>query len=161
MKFNEKYKEREYIESEDKRLIISLKDNKGGRSNYRGNNQLKQSIIVYRIDGGIINDEKNQKCDYAIYTNMDSLYFIELKGSDYNQALKQIISTIEKLIKKVSEVEVSRVYARIVLSKGRTPEMRTSLETELKNILKKTKVDLRKGTIRFTENIDENINKKK
>lgn len=72
------------------------------------------------------------------------LYLIELKGADYSQALDQITSTIDTLLKKPA-ISVKQLNVRVVLSKYRTPNILLTKEKKL-NILLKTKYG--KGNIR-------------
>lgn len=139
--FKEHYADKSYILSDDARAIISLKDKGAGKSAYEGNNKRKLHVTTYLVDGGIITDDSS-KCDYALYTDEDILYFIELKGSDYSKALEQITSTVRQLLISPN-IKPALVHARIVLSKARTPELRVTSETQLKSLLK----GLGKGTL--------------
>lgn len=89
MKFTEKYNDKTYIISQDKRQIVSLKDH-GESRKYVGRNPGKLELSVFRVDNGICKSSKSgdQKCDYAIYTGNDNLYLIELKGADYSTVIK-------------------------------------------------------------------------
>ena len=78
MKFCEKYQDKASICFADKRATLVLKDKKEKRE-YRGNNPSRLLLTAYRVDGGLMKGEE-MKCDYAVYTETDNLYFIELKG---------------------------------------------------------------------------------
>lgn len=149
MKFCEKYTDNGYIISDDCRKLIVLRDK--GTSKYIGKNDNDKRIIVYQIDNGIIKSQSVVKCDYGLYNwDEDIIYLIELKGSDYDQAIEQIISTINLLI---TQCDINRVNARIVLTKVRTPEIGTTKEIKLKKILATCKGNLKKATTQLTENI--------
>lgn len=48
-----------------------------------------------KIDSCLINSQVVEKCDFGFIRNSnDDFYFVELKGSDIEKALRQIISTI-------------------------------------------------------------------
>lgn len=149
MKFDEVYSERGYIISSDRRKTISLKDNRAV-SEYRAKNIEEKVVKVYKVDGGIIQDNQKLKCDFAIYSEKNNLYLIELKGSDYSHALDQIFATIEELVERPN-IEVSSTNARIVLTKVSTPQIRSSKETKLKSKLKKLNGDLHKASRIFEE----------
>lgn len=52
MKFTEKYNDKTYIISQDKRQIVSLKDH-GESRKYVGRNPGKLELSVFRVDNGI------------------------------------------------------------------------------------------------------------
>ena len=82
----------------------------------------------------MLTDADGEKCDFGFYTEDDVLILVELKGSDYCKAVDQTIHTIDKLIKE-PQIKISKIYARIVLSKVRNPEVRSSNEKKLIRIL--------------------------
>lgn len=129
--FFQNYHDNSYIESHDCRKIVSLKEN--GRT-YVLENDTTEELIVYHIDGGLIRQNDMGKCDYGIYSEKNNLILVELKGSDYNHACGQLVSTIECFQK--SGVGEQSLFARIVLSKGRVPATRSTNETKLKKLLK-------------------------
>lgn len=149
MKFCEKYTDNSYIISNDCRKLIPLKDK--GTSTYIGENDNEKRIIVYQIDNGIIKSQSVVKCDYGLYNwDEDIIYLIELKGTDYDQAIEQITSTINLLI---TQCDINSVNARIVLTKVRTPEIGTTKEKKLKILLKKYNGTLEKKSKVMTEKI--------
>ena len=134
MKFREKYQAKEYIRSADSRTTLVLKDSKEKRE-YRGLNPGELFITVYQVDGGLLQGQES-KCDYAVYTSSDNLYFIELKGGDYSHALDQLQNTIRSLM--VPDVECPRsIYTRVVLSKVKVPAVWDTKEKKLMKLLKK------------------------
>lgn len=150
MRFDEKYTDTSYIVSSDNRLSVSLEEKK---KKYIGQNEIRQRINVYHVDGGIIVTQQ-ARCDYAIHTEQtDNIYLIELKGADYPHALEQIISALDILLNQ-GGVSANHVYARIVLSKVRVPKIRPAVEAKLKEILKQLKGDIKTQSQRMTENIN-------
>lgn len=83
----------------------------------------------------------------------DTIRFVELKGSDLNHAIKQIINSIQNVLDKPS-VKVDRVHGRVVLSKTRTPDLNSSHEKDLKRMLKERNGDFRIATSLLKEVID-------
>lgn len=104
---------------------------------YRLKNPGGKEVVVYKIDEGLIKGNKNKKCDYGIYTEEDTLFLIELKGSDLNQAIDQIHETITILLKR-PHIPVRIVKARVVLSKFRVPNIQSTKEKQLKLLLQKS-----------------------
>ena len=87
-----------------------------------------------------------------MHVEVDDIYLIELKGSNYNHALEQIDSTLDKLI-IAPNLETSSVNGRIVLTKGRVPGIKYSKETSLVKKLKGLNGSLQSKTRIFEEEI--------
>lgn len=154
MKFTEKYNDKTYIISQDKRRIVSLKDH-GESRKYVGRNPGKLELSVFRVDNGICKSSKpgDQKCDYAIYTGNDNLYLIELKGADYSKAIDQLNCTVKELLSEDIE-GLKAVFARVVLSKTNVPQTLKTKEKKLMTLLKKKyKGSLLKKTKEMTEDL--------
>ena len=152
-RFYQAYHDGNYIKSHDARKKVVLKERRESREYHLQNNS-EQELVVYKIDGGIIEDNTLLKCDFGIYTERDILYLIELKGADYIHAIKQIQSTIDILLEKPN-ISVKQLNARIVLSKYRSPAILSTEEKKLNRLLK-TKYG--NGTInRQTRKMEERI----
>lgn len=151
MTFANKYTEPHYILSDDHRKEIVLSDTREPRK-YIANNTKHQRVIVYKVDDGIISDKR--KCDYAFWTEENSVYFIELKGGDYSRALTQLHSTIIQLVQE-SKIVAKEIHARIVLSKGRSVRAAgaNANEAKLHKLLKKYGGNLIKSSQVLIENI--------
>jgi len=130
--FYEHYHEQSYICSHDKRKIVSLAE---GTCNYVLCNDMNKELVVYHIDGGVIRSDDNIRCDYGIYTEDDVLILVELKGCRCDDAMKQIINTIELLFGK-SKLQISKISARVVLSKAPNVDYLSSEEIKLKKLLR-------------------------
>ncbi len=120
---------------------------------YSIDNKSKKEIVKYKIDGGLINDDNEIKCDYGFYTEDNVLYLVELKGGDYGHAIDQIINTVKKLVKE-PKIILSKLNARVVISKARPPELRSSNEQKLKRLLDSycfDKDNLKKQSQQMTE----------
>lgn len=116
------------------RPIIVLKEHQEKRE-YRLENKSGKDIVVYRIDGGLIDDNNVLKCDYGLFTEDNVLYFVELKGADYIHALEQLLSTVSILV-VTPQVKVNKLNARVVLSKMNVPEIIPTQEKKLIKLLK-------------------------
>ena len=123
--------DKSYINSHDTRQTIVLKEPRES-SEFRLENNSGKEIVVYKIDGGVIDNTNVLKCDFGIFTEDNILYFIELKGTDYIHALEQMLSTIDILIVSL-QTSVGQLNARIVLSKMRVPDINVTKEKILQN----------------------------
>ena len=78
-------------------------------------NPNKDEILIIKVDGCVISDNETLRCDYALIPSDAVEIYVELKGSDIEQAVKQIESTIKLLsenpqkIKKLCFVVSTRV----------------------------------------------------
>lgn len=148
--FDQKYQDKSYIRFLDQRQKIVFEEN---RSKYSCHNPNKKTVIGYKVDGGII--KNGSRCDDALYLpDEKELYLIELKGGDYEKAIFQIDNTIDSLI-IIPQIEIAAIKGRVVLSKARTPEMRTQKETRLLLKMKKLKYkfDLKMATRVLEESV--------
>lgn len=134
--FYRAYHNDNYILRHDCSKDIPLREPKENRT-YRLHNKSGKEIVVYQIDGGLIDNENVLKCDNGIYTEDDWLFLIELKGADVNHALDQISSTIDILLKQPC-IKVKKLNARIVLSKVCVPKISSSKEKRMKQLLRKS-----------------------
>ena len=133
-RFFQAYHDGGYIKYHDSRKKVVLKERRESREYHLQNNS-EQELVVYKIDGGIIEDNTLLKCDFGIYTEQDVLYLIELKGADFQHALEQIQSTISLLLDKPNVV-VHQLNVRIVLSKYRNPDILSTEEKKLNRFLR-------------------------
>jgi hypothetical protein len=91
---------------------IVLKENKS-KITFLNPNQ--DEILIIKVDGCVISDNETLRCDYALIPSDAVEIYVELKGSDIAQAVKQIESTIKLLsenpqkIKKLCFVVSTRV----------------------------------------------------
>lgn len=113
---NEQYvckNEKECIKYRDYRPEAVCEE-KGKKYNLLNDEHCK--IALYRMDGGIICDEKNVlKCDflYIVYDqNCPTAVFVELKGKDIKHAVDQLKASIDRYGKVLGR----RVCARIICS---------------------------------------------
>ena len=134
--FFQAYHDNGYILRHDCSKEVSLRE-PGENRTYKLHNKSGKEIVVYKVDGGLINDENVLKCDNGIYTENDWLFLIELKGADLNHALNQINNTIDILLKRPNK-KVKKLNARIVLSKVSIPRISASKENKLKQLLHKS-----------------------
>ena len=153
MTFAEKYTGLHYVLSDDSRKQIVLSDIREPRK-YIANNLKQQRVVIYKVDGGIISDKEQRKCDYAFWTEENLVYFVELKGGDYSRALTQLHSTIMTLVQE-PKIVAKKVHARVVLSRGKAVRAAgaNANEVKLHKLLKKFGGSLIKSSQVLTENI--------
>ena len=116
-----------------KQKIWILKDKNGGKSEYRYHDPDEEEYI-YKIivDNGIIKSSSGKKADYLLVREESNVCsIVELKGSDLEKACKQIISTYNLLKTNISFFDIN---VRIILSKVRSPALRSTHMTKLKKI---------------------------
>ena len=153
MTFVEEYNDLRYIESDDRRKQIVLTD-KGEPRRYVANSNRGQRIVRFKVDDGIVTDKTQPKCDYALWTEENCLYFIELKGGDYSKALTQVHHTILQLVQRPN-INTKQLHARVVLSNGRAIKaaVANTAEAKLLHLLKKYGGSLNKASQQLIENI--------
>jgi hypothetical protein len=93
----------------DSRSVLIVKDK--GQQHLRIENDSKHYILKLRL----IEDNLNKKCDYLILDCSDeNAYFVELKGQNLSEAVKQIVSTISVLATRLTSFNF---HCRIVQTK--------------------------------------------
>lgn len=133
--FYTEYNNTSYIVSHDCRKVVSLQEPRESRK-YELSNPNGKELVVYKIDGGIINNNEEWKCDYGILSEENELFLIELKGANLSHAIKQINSTISLLLKQRKHIAVKGIYVRIILSKVPVPQLIETQEKKLRLLLK-------------------------
>lgn len=105
------------VQSSDKRSKVKCEEK---RKKYILNNTQKNHIIAYKMDGGIISEDKSVpnetgKCDFMLVINGEekTAILVELKGVDVGHGLNQIIETINRYDSFLKTI--SHVYARLVV----------------------------------------------
>lgn len=96
---------------------LTLKEN---RSSCYFKNPSKVTLNKLKIDGGLINSSKQEKCDYIVHWNDSVVTYIELKGGDLIKAFSQIESTIIMTKRQFSHFKNSQCI--IVCSRMRLPK---------------------------------------
>lgn len=110
-------REKQCIAFTDDRSIVKCEER---RKKYNLENDVDGARVrKYVMDEGIVKDEAGFKpCDnlLAVYgEGIPKLIFVELKGHDYKQAVKQLYETIKYFM---PEVKKHQIYARLVHTQG-------------------------------------------
>ncbi|MCM1180619.1 MAG: hypothetical protein NC347_10215 [Clostridium sp.] len=136
------------MESSDRRSLVKCEEN--GKK-YIFENTEKNYVICYKMDGGIIVEDKTvpngtSKCDYLyiIDGNEQSAILVELKGVNVSKALKQISGTLD-LYKEF--LRSLHVYGRVIVSSS-TPNLKAS--PEYVNLIRKIRLNY-SGNIKIIE----------
>lgn len=138
------------IESADHRNQIKCEEN---RKKYTLINTSRKCITSYKMDGGIIVEDKHvpngtNKCDYLYIIYADDSHdaiLIELKGTDLSKALKQLQNTLT-LFPNVFRT-CAHVHGRIVVT-STLPNLRA--RPEYVNLAKKLERTYH-GTLKIAE----------
>lgn len=70
---------------------------------FRINNKSQKTICRVHIDGCLIHDNRGKRCDYFFkICETKQCYLVELKGSDIDEAVQQIIHTFDLLNSKLN-----------------------------------------------------------
>lgn len=137
------------IESSDRRSAVKCEENK---KRYVFENTMKNHVILYKMDGGIIVEDKSvplntSKCDYLfiIGTATPTVVLTELKGVNVPKALIQIKGTL--LLYKNVFCKFGHVYARAIVTSS-TPNLKASPEyVNLERMIRKDY----KGNVKIVE----------
>ena len=124
--------------------VIVCEENK---MKYIANNTKFATVYKFKIDGEVIRDKDQKRCDYLVEneTSKDA-YFVELKGADIATAYIQIWHTIRYFNNKLDGYGV---HSRIVCSRVSTHDVNGSEYRKLK----KECADIKKGSRVLQENI--------
>ena len=133
----------------EQRKIVTCSDS-GSTSapKYLCKNTSKDYLSKYRVDGGLINDA-GAKCDFLILNcNKHKSFFIELKVSDIIRAIEQIDRSIDLLKDNLDDFSV---FARIVLTRVNTIELKDIKYLKLEKKVKQLNGDIIQQTRRMEE----------
>jgi hypothetical protein len=130
------------------RKIATCADEKNQRTKYIYHNDSNDFLSKYRVDGCLIADDK-EKCDFLLLNcNKQQAYFIELKGTDLGRAIKQIDRSIDLLKPEITNFAI---FARIVLVRLNTPDLKRPELVKLENKVKELNGDLKKQSQQMEE----------
>ena len=115
---------------------------KGHSTEYRYTNRSSDHLAKYRVDGGLITDADDVKCDFLLLNcEKKQAVFIEIKGSDVFHAIKQIDRSIDRL---KNNMPGFAFFARIVVTRINT----THLNNDRRYLHLKQKVESLHGNLR-------------
>ena len=120
-----------------------IKCTEKGKSYYYFNDS-ERKVILHHMDGGVISDSSQKKCDYllSISNNKDIIaILLELKGKDIWHALEQISVTLDTFNNYFRKCECT--YGRIVLAQTSPKIMADPKVVKLKKKLSRLHGDLK------------------
>lgn len=133
--------------TDDRRSIVQFSEN---GMTYKGININNRRVIRYQVDGGLISDDR-KRCDNALaMPEINTVYFVELKGEDIRKAAVQIAHTVSEFN---NELKNSSVFGRIICSRIPRPDIRSSEIVSLERTLAAKGGNLVKSCQALTENI--------
>jgi len=96
--------------------LISLIDNKGGKSEIIFKNPSQKKITVIKVDGCVTFPKNAQqyKCDFLVIDNNLMEHFVELKGSDILHAISQLENTIKTMSTSLKKKRYSFIIPTII-----------------------------------------------
>lgn len=113
------------------------------------NNKSKLSINKVTVDACLIESETTKKCDYLFEiledSNIIKVFYLELKGKDISQAIKQLESTI-KYCNKYHNSYFKECY---IVATG-IPKASTKTSVLKKEFKRKNSIQLFIGTMKQT-----------
>ncbi len=119
-------------------------------SEYRLKNPANKEICRTEIDNCYINQGKRCDC-LLVACEAQNAYFVELKGSDFRHAIKQIDETVNRI---GGDLDGFGLFARVVLTKSPTPHLRNIPDVlKFEKRLKQRGGDLKMKTILLVESV--------
>ena len=123
------------VESSDSRRIVSCTEK---NRTYQYENTLNNRVVHYHMDGGIVDDAQDLKCDRLLVAGGETFVsiLVELKGNDVTHGIRQIVATLDHY--PAFFKACCRVHARIVATKAVPNLQATANFMKLKQRLKST-----------------------
>lgn len=145
----EKYEKHECTKcNSDKKIVAQEK-----KSKFVLNNPGGKKVCKIKYDG-CYDKSKEKKCDFLLLVceeKNEKAFFIELKGQNFTQALKQIQKSIDNEIRILKGFEI---HARIVVTRFNAPNYQNTPEyKKLFKMIKKTGGKIDKKSQQFTEEL--------
>jgi len=110
----------EECKKEQNKSKFTLQDKKGGRSKFIVFNKSRSEYALIDFENCVYENKENDiKCDYGLVINQ-SIYYIELKGSDVLTGFKQLSQTIDETEKCFSKFEKK---SRLIVTKFSKPDL--------------------------------------
>lgn len=101
------------------------------------NNISEKYIRKIHVDGNLI--KTGVRCDYAVdISDGDSVYLIELKGSDKEHAFEQLLVTLDFFHKKYT---TKKYFCRALLSRTKSPNLMGKNEKLLMKAVKEKRCE--------------------
>lgn len=119
------------VESNDIRKFFVLKGEH--KRKWTAKNPSNHIGVCLKIDGGLITDGQEKKCDGGLLLDDNRLFLVEFKGNGYPDAVVQLVKTKEYFLKNHSKYNLI-FHARVV---GKSfPKAGTELQNAKKTLKK-------------------------
>ncbi|MDR1866100.1 MAG: hypothetical protein LBR08_11090 [Bacteroidales bacterium] len=144
-----------HIEFSDSRKEVVLADKGHSDIRYVAHNPAGRTVCVFRVDGGLICDNE-PKCDRLMVAESKhsvqhpDFYFVELKGKDFETAIRQLTRSVDLLI---CRIDYHSVHCRLVMSKCPTPDIGSSNRIKLERKLKSMNGNFKRQSRQLEETI--------
>ena len=110
----------EISKDDSKKTLI---DKKGGKSKYLIHNISKSTYSIIDFENCVYKGKENDtKCDFGLKTS-ESIYYIELKGSDAVQGIKQLLATVSETEKCFNDINKK---VRLIVTRFSKPHNHTA-----------------------------------
>lgn len=129
--------------------IIKLQENK---PTCIFNNLNQISISVVKVDGGLITDNTQSKCDYLLHWQKETeqvVFFIELKGGDIEKAFEQLTNTIQLTKQKFGNFQSKHC---VVVCTKVAPKLTTTIQ-KFQKIMKKQGFNVHVKSLKYEYDI--------
>lgn len=111
----------------------TLSDKIGGNSKYLIDNRSKSNYSIIDFENCVYENKQNDtRCDYGLKTD-DTIFYIELKGSDVKKGIEQLLSTINESEKCFNQLNKK---ARLIITRFSKPNI-VKKSKEYKDLVKK------------------------
>lgn len=103
-------------------------------------------VCKVKVDGCLITSQQVRKCDYFFEVGADpkKYFLVELKGSDLNGAVEQLVSTYDQFSPKLDAN--ANQYKAIIVSSV-VPKANIAFRNHQQQLLKKRQLHLERGSI--------------
>lgn len=134
--------------------IIVINDCKNKKPFMRFESENNIHLDQYSVENKLLTSQTGKQCDWFCFVqNNKAGYFIELKGSDFNEACDQILFSIQELLKKDNSLKQYPINARIILNRITTHQITTPHKRNLEKFVNNHNGDLKYKTKILEERI--------
>jgi hypothetical protein len=104
------------------------------------------AVCKIKVDGCLITEQHIRKCDYlfAIDTNPKDYLLVELKGSDLNGAVEQLLSTYDRL---APQLNAGPKQFRAFVVSSVVPKSNNAFRAHQQRLMKNRGLHLERGSI--------------
>jgi hypothetical protein len=101
----------------NQRKLTLIDPKAASKSNCLIENNTEKEFSKIEFEQCVFNNSNHLKCDYGIEIKDESIFYIELKGSDNNQGLKQLLETVTRSLRCYSSYNKEAILICSVVQK--------------------------------------------